>query len=42
MLGDFDEWSTVIFDNVLLLAHDAADAAVTKLRKFRGWCEASS
>jgi len=22
MFGEFDEWSIVIFDNVLLLAHD--------------------
>ena len=33
MFGDFDEWSIVIFDNVLLLAHDQDDAC-KKLRSF--------
>ena len=26
MFGEFDEWSIVIFDNVLLLSHDEQDA----------------
>ena len=37
MFGDFDEWSIVIFDNVLLLAHDQDDAC-KKLRMFLERC----
>ena len=33
MFGDFKDWSIVIFDNILLLAHDEKDAA-DKLTKF--------
>ena len=33
MFGHFEEWSIVIFDNVLLLAHDQGDAC-KKLRMF--------
>ena len=38
MFGDFDEWSIVIFDNVLLLAHDAEDAC-QKLLTFLERCQ---
>ena len=38
MFGDFDEWSIVIFDNVLLLAHDEQDAC-RKLRTFLERCQ---
>ena len=34
MFGDFDEWSIVIFDNVLLLAHDEIDALPETQRVF--------
>ena len=37
MFGDFDEWSIVIFDNVLLLAHDEEDAC-RKLTTFLERC----
>jgi len=38
MFGDFDECSIVIFDNVLLLAHDQQDA-YRKLRTFLERCQ---
>ena len=38
MFGDFNEWSIVIFDNVLLLAHDERDAC-QKLRTFLERCQ---
>eukprot|EP01037_Dinobryon_pediforme_P048642 gene48642-biopygen16541 len=38
MFGEFDEWSIVIFDNVLLLAHDEQDAC-KKLRRFLERCQ---
>ena len=38
MFGDFNEWSIVIFDNVLLLAHDEQDAC-RKLRTFLERCQ---
>jgi len=38
MFGEFDEWSIVIFDNVLLLAHDGQDAC-KKLRRFLERCQ---
>jgi len=38
MFRDFDEWSIVIFDNVLLLAHDDQDAC-RKLRTFLERCQ---
>ena len=38
MFSDFEAWSIIIFDNILLLASDQADACV-KLRKFLERCE---
>ena len=38
MFGDFDDWSIVIFDNVLLLANDPEDAC-WKLQAFLERCE---
>jgi len=38
MFGDFNEWSIVIFDNLLLLAHDEQDAC-RKLRTFLERCQ---
>ena len=38
MFGDFDDWSIVIFDNVLLLANDPEDAC-WKLQTFLERCE---
>ena len=38
MFGEFDEWSIVIFDNVLLLAHDEQDDC-NKLRRFLERCQ---
>ena len=38
MFHDFSEWAVVIFDNILLLAHDHADA-VEKLKRFLQRCE---
>ena len=38
MFSDFTEWSIVIFDNILLLAHNQQDA-VEKLNKFLRRCE---
>ena len=38
MFGEFDEWSIVIFDKVLLLAHDEQDAC-KKLRRFLERCQ---
>ncbi len=29
ILGDFDEWMIIIFDNLLILAKDASDAEAT-------------
>ena len=37
IFGGFDEWSIVIFDNVLLLAHDQDDAC-KKLQMFLERC----
>jgi len=38
MFGDFEAWSIVIFDNVLLLAHDEDDACA-KLKMFLERCD---
>ncbi len=38
MFGDFEAWSMVIFDNILLLVHDKEDVC-TKLRTFLQRCE---
>jgi len=38
MFGDFDAWSIIIFDNILLLANDADDACA-KLNTFLTRCE---
>ena len=38
MFGDFTDWSIVIFDNVLLLAHDEEDA-IRKTKLFLERCE---
>ena len=39
MFGDFTDWTIVIFDNILVLAHDEKDA-IEKLRLFLERCEA--